>query len=73
MASYLYPILPKTGLANMLFVWARAEVAAAETGMLVLSPSWTKINRVITSYSIHYTKLYEVHILLKRYMLQQVD
>lgn len=36
----LYPRVGRTGLANMLFPWARAEIARAETGSPMLAPQW---------------------------------
>jgi hypothetical protein len=43
--SYIYPLLPKTGLANMLFVWGRAEVASIIHNMPIIAPQWIKIFR----------------------------
>jgi hypothetical protein len=43
--SYIYPFLPKTGLANMLFVWGRAEVASRIHKMPIIAPQWIKIFR----------------------------
>jgi hypothetical protein len=43
--SYIYPLLPKTGLANMLFVWGRAEVASRDHTMPIIAPQWIKIFR----------------------------
>jgi hypothetical protein len=43
--SYIYPLLPKTGLANMLFVWGRAEVASRIHKMPIIAPQWIKIFR----------------------------
>jgi hypothetical protein len=38
---YFYPQLPRAGLGNMLFPWARAELAAARHGVPMLAPQWT--------------------------------
>lgn len=37
---YAHPVLPRTGLGNMLFPWARAEVFCARTGARMLAPQW---------------------------------
>jgi hypothetical protein len=43
---YVYPNLPQTGLANMLFIWARAEIFARDRRCKMLAPQWTQFGRV---------------------------
>ena len=43
---YAYPYLPRTGLGNMLFPWARAVVFCKETAALMIHPRWTRITRI---------------------------
>lgn len=43
---YAYPHLDRTGLANMLFPWARAEVFARDHDCRILAPNWTHWARV---------------------------
>jgi len=43
---YVYPHLPRTGLANMLFIWARAEIFARDYRCRMLAPQWTQFGRV---------------------------
>jgi len=43
---YVYPNLPQTGLANMLFIWARAEIFARDRRCRMLAPQWTQFGRV---------------------------
>lgn len=43
---YAYPKLERTGLANMLFPWARAEVFARDRRCGMLAPDWTHLARV---------------------------
>lgn len=43
---YVYPNLPQTGLANMLFIWARAEIFARDCPCRMLAPQWTQLGRV---------------------------
>lgn len=43
---YVYPNVPQTGLANMLFVWARAEIFARDHRCRMLAPRWTQFGRV---------------------------
>jgi len=45
---YIYPKVERTGLCNMLFCWARAEVFAKKNNLPILAPQWTIINRVGT-------------------------
>lgn len=42
MASFVYPILPQTGLCNMLFIWARAKVASIQNNAVMIPPQWVK-------------------------------
>lgn len=42
MAIYAYPDVGRSGLGNMLFPWARAEVFAAKHGLRILAPRWTQ-------------------------------
>jgi hypothetical protein len=42
----IYPLLPKTGLANMLFIWGRAEVASRIHKLPIIAPQWIKIFRL---------------------------
>ena len=43
---YAYPYLPRTGLGNMLFPWARAVVFCKETNALMIHPQWARITRI---------------------------
>lgn len=43
---YANPIVGRTGLANMLFVWARAEVFCQRYGASMLAPQWVNVFRV---------------------------
>ena len=43
---YVYPNLPRTGLANMLFIWARSEIFARDHGFRMLAPQWTQFGRL---------------------------
>ena len=43
---YANPIVGRTGLANMLFAWARAEVFCRDHGALLLAPQWVNVLRV---------------------------
>ena len=42
--SYVFAKLPRTGLGNMMLVWARAMVFAYKHGLPVITSSWTKIH-----------------------------
>ncbi len=44
--KYVYADLPRTGLCNMLFTWARAALYARDHALQMLAPSWVKINRI---------------------------
>ena len=46
MSLFVYPDLPQTGLANMLFVWARARVACDTLNAAMIPPQWFKPFRV---------------------------
>lgn len=46
MKKYVYPDVPRTGLCNMLFPWARAMVWARDNKAKVLAPQWVKLNRI---------------------------
>lgn len=39
---YAYPDVGRSGLGNMLFAWARAEVFAHRRGVRILAPQWVK-------------------------------
>lgn len=43
---YANPIVGRTGLCNMLFIWARALVFARESGATMLAPRWTNFFRL---------------------------
>ena len=43
---YVYAQLPRTGLCNMLFPWARAELYARDHSLKILAPQWVKLFRV---------------------------
>jgi len=45
-ALYVYPNLPQTGLANMMFIWARSEIFARDRRCRMLAPQWTQFGRV---------------------------
>lgn len=40
------PIVGRTGLCNMLFVWAKSYAFACETGARMLAPQWVNIMRI---------------------------
>lgn len=44
--KYVYADLPRTGLCNMLFTWARAALYARDHALQMLAPSWVKIKRI---------------------------
>ena len=44
--KYVYPDLPRTGLCNMLFPWARAILFARDNSLSVLAPQWVKVGRI---------------------------
>ncbi len=43
---YVYPRLRKSGLGNLLFDWARAEVFAAKYHLPILNPRWVRFDRI---------------------------
>lgn len=43
---YVYPKLTKSGLGNLLFDWARAEVFARMHNLPILSPRWVRFDRL---------------------------
>ena len=38
--KYVYADLPRTGLCNMLFPWARAELYARDNAVKMIAPKW---------------------------------
>lgn len=46
MIKYAYAVLPKTGLCNMLFPWARAAIFARNNSCEMIAPQWVKIGRL---------------------------
>lgn len=46
MTSFIYPVLPQTGLCNMLFIWARAKLASVQYDVAMIPPQWTKPFRI---------------------------
>lgn len=44
--KFVYADLPRTGLCNMLFPWARAVLYARDHALPMLAPEWVKIGRV---------------------------
>ena len=46
MKNFVYPKTERTGLGNMLFCWARAEVFARAHDLPILAPQWAKFNRL---------------------------
>ena len=44
--TYGYPILPRRGLCNMLFTWARAVVYCHQHNAKMIAPLWARITRV---------------------------
>lgn len=46
MTKYVYAVLPKTGLCNMLFPWARAAIYARDNACEMIAPRWVKIGRL---------------------------
>ena len=45
---YVYPILMRTGLGNMLFPWARAVVYCKHTNTRMIAPKWVHLCRIGT-------------------------
>ena len=43
---YSYAELPRTGLGNMLFPWARSIIFAYHNKCPIIAPQWVKINRI---------------------------
>lgn len=43
---YVYPKLTKSGLGNLLFDWARAEVFAEKYKLSILNPRWVRFDRI---------------------------
>ena len=43
---YVYPKLLKSGLGNLLFDWARAEVCAEKWHLPILNPRWVRFDRI---------------------------
>ena len=43
---YVYPKLTKSGLGNLLFDWARAEVFARKHNLPILNPRWVRFDRL---------------------------
>lgn len=46
MKLYVNPIVGRTGLSNMLFCWARAELYCTFCGAHMLAPQWTNFFRI---------------------------
>lgn len=44
--KFVYAELPRTGLCNMLFPWARAVLFARDSGCAMIAPQWVKIHRI---------------------------
>ena len=44
--KYVYADLPRTGLCNMLFPWARAVLYARNHSLPLLAPEWVKLGRI---------------------------
>lgn len=44
--KYVYADLPRTGLCNMFFPWARAELYARDHAVKMIAPKWVKVNRI---------------------------
>lgn len=44
--KYVYPLLPRHGLGNLLFPWARAVVRSQENGIPIIAPSWARVTRI---------------------------
>lgn len=41
-SRFAYPRLNRSGLGNLLIIWARAEIYAEQEGLQVLQPQWTQ-------------------------------
>lgn len=46
MTLFVYPVLPQTGLSNMLFIWARAKAASVKYDAEMIPPQWFKPFRI---------------------------
>lgn len=44
--KYVYADLPRTGLCNMLFPWARATLYARDHKLPMIAPEWVKLGRL---------------------------
>ena len=44
--KYVYPFLPRCGLGNLLFPWARSVVYRRSTGAQMIAPVWTRVSRI---------------------------
>lgn len=44
MSSFVVVKFPRTGLGNMLLIWARAKIFASKNDLPLITPSWTKIH-----------------------------
>ena len=43
---YVYPSLGKSGLGNLLYVWARAEAFSRLHGLRMIAPTWARFTRI---------------------------
>lgn len=44
--KYVYPVLVRRGLCNLLFTWAQAEAYCHSTGAKMIAPRWVSICRI---------------------------
>ena len=44
--TYVYPVLGKTGMGNMLFMWAEAFIYSRMNEATMIAPVWCRFSRV---------------------------
>ena len=44
--KYVYPLLQRQGIGNLLFPWARAVVYSRQEGVPIIAPSWARVTRI---------------------------
>ncbi len=44
--EYVYPLLMRQGIGNLLFPWARAVMYSKKMGVPIIAPSWARVTRI---------------------------
>ena len=44
--KYVYPLLQRQGIGNLLFPWARAVVYSRKVGVPIIAPHWARLTRI---------------------------